>query len=201
MWIAILVPGVTFRKAWLLAILPVVLLVVACTDAASTEKGESTERLPLGLLGTPNPQGLPIGSSVDRLAPNFRLRTDRGTNLTLSDLRGKPVFLNFWATWCGPCLFEMPLIQRVHDRFGDRLIVLAVNLAESDKAVKTFKEEKGLTFTAVLDEFGELWLRYQLVPLLPSTFILDEDGVVRVTEVGAFTTEEEILRSLEAVGL
>ncbi|MFQ5873732.1 MAG: TlpA family protein disulfide reductase, partial [Dehalococcoidia bacterium] len=73
----------------------------------------------LGIIESPNPDGLPIGPFIGGLAPNFRLETLDGDTLVLSDLRGKPVFLNFFTVWCGPCRFELPEMEKVHQKFGD----------------------------------------------------------------------------------
>ena len=122
--------------------------------------------LRLGIKDTPNPDGLQIGAEVGTLAPDFRLETEEGEVIVLSDYRGKPVFINFFAVWCGPCRFEMPEIESVHQSLGDELVVLAVDVRESAERVKGYKELLGLTMPTVLDTRREVANSYQ-VPGLP----------------------------------
>ena len=156
--------------------------------------------LRLGVKETPNPDGLPLGVEIGHLAPDFRLETEEGEVIVLSDFRGKPVFINFFAVWCGPCRFEMPEIESVHQSLGDELVVLAVDVRESAERVKGYKELLGLTMPTVLDTRREVANSYQ-VPGLPWTFILDDQGVIRHIKFGAFLSREEIIAALGSVGI
>ncbi len=202
------------RRAWIVGIGVTSLVAAACGGGSGgsvstappslADQGQvspaSVEELTLGSIDTPPVRDLKVGARVGRLAPNFRLQTPDGTPLVLSDLRGKPVFLNFWATWCGPCRFEMPEIQALHERTGDKLVVVAVDQDESSSDVVNFFEELGLTFTAVIDKGNKVSNKYRLFGL-PSTFIIDAEGVVQAIKVGAFANEDDINKSLEKVGL
>ena len=154
----------------------------------------------LGIKDTPNPDGLPIGVDIGHLAPDFRLETEEGEVVVLSDLRGRPVFINFFAVWCGPCRFEMPEIESVYNSLGDELAVLTVDVRESVDRVKGYKELLGLTMPTVMDTRREVANAYG-VPGLPWTFILDEKGVVRHIKFGAFLSREEIIGALGVVGV
>lgn len=156
--------------------------------------------LRLGIKETPNPDGLTLGVDIGHLAPDFRLETEEREVLVLSDFRGKPVFINFFAVWCGPCRFEMPEIESVYQSLGDELVVLAVDVRESAERVKGYKELLGLTMPTVLDTRREVANSYQ-VPGLPWTFILDEQGVIRHIKFGAFISREEIIAALGSVGI
>ena len=156
--------------------------------------------LRLGIKDTPNPDNLPLGVDIGHLAPDFRLETEEGQVLVLSDFRGKPVLVNFFAVWCGPCRFEMPEIESVHQSLGEELVVLAVDVRESAERVKGYKELLGLTMPTVLDTRREVANSYQ-VPGLPWTFILDDRGVIRYIKFGAFLSREEIIEALGAVGI
>ena len=162
------------------------------------EAGALTEVL--GIIDTPNPDGLHIGFLVGDLAPNFRLETPEGDSIVLSDYRGRPVFLNFWAVWCGPCRFEMPEMEKVHQELGDEITFLAVDVRESAKRVIAYREILGLTFQMALDTDRAVANGYQ-VPGLPLTFLLDGDGVIRHVRLGAFLSKEDILESLIKVGI
>jgi len=112
------------------------------------------------------------GVQPGNLAPDFTLQTLDGDIVTLSELRGRPVLVNMWASWCTPCKYEMPTIQKVYEEFRDReLMVLAVNLTKKDNltSVISFVEEYDLTFPILLDVDGKVEQAYQLRGL-PSTF-------------------------------
>ena len=162
------------------------------------EEGDPNSRL--GIKETPNPDGLPIGSEIGYLAPDFRLETEEGEVVVLSDFRGRPVFINFFAVWCGPCRFEMPEIESVYNSLGDDLVVLTVDVRESVERVSAYKELLGLTMPTVMDTHRQVATAYQ-VPGLPWTFILDDKGVVRHIKFGAFLSREEIIAALGTVGI
>ena len=119
-------------------------------------------------------------------APDFTLDLLDGGQVTLSDLRGKAVLINFWATWCPPCRAEMPAIEAVyrsHKELG--LEVLAVNTTNQDDqaAAAAFVEELELTFPVPLDRTGAVSASYNLRGL-PSTYFIDRQGVIRSVVVG-----------------
>lgn len=151
--------------------------------------------LVMGILTVPNPQrtlggsrGLPTPIpdvvSEGRPAPDFTAQTADGGSITLSDLRGRPVALNFWATWCAPCRVEMPALQAASERYADNgLAILAVNAGESAEAVGEYMRELGLTFPAILDPDGEIVDLYG-VRVFPTTVWIDAEGVVRAEHFG-----------------
>jgi len=112
------------------------------------------------------------------LAPDFELLTLEGETMRLSELRGKRVVLNFWATWCPPCRSEMPAFERAYQRYQDRgLIIVAVNEAEDPTAVAAFRNELGLTFPILLDSRMEVGEQYR-VRFLPTTYFIAPDGTI-----------------------
>lgn len=119
-------------------------------------------------------------------APEFRLKTLGGTAVALSELKGRPVVINFWATWCPPCRVEMPMLataQQTHQDAG--LEVLAVNLTDQEylKDVRKFVAEFAMPFRVALDEKGRVRSRYGLVAL-PTTVFIGADGTVQVVHSG-----------------
>ncbi|MFQ5882995.1 MAG: peroxiredoxin family protein [Candidatus Methylomirabilales bacterium] len=126
-----------------------------------------------------------VRPEVGFLAPDFALPDLEGKTVRLADLRGKGVFLNFWATWCPPCRLEMPTMQQAYEENKERgLEILAVSIdAGSKKAVQDFVEEFKLTFPILLDPAMEVLSKYRTVSL-PATFLIDRQGVVRYKHVG-----------------
>jgi len=112
------------------------------------------------------------------LAPDFLLKDLDGTTIRLHDLRGKVVLLNFWATWCPTCRFEMPSMEALHKEFSSQgLAVLAVALRESAEDVQSFYKEHHLSFTALLDHNAAASELYQTWSL-PTTFLINKRGYI-----------------------
>jgi cytochrome c biogenesis protein CcmG/thiol:disulfide interchange protein DsbE len=131
-------------------------------------------------------------------APDFTLRSLDGKVASLADFRGRPVVLNFWATWCGPCRQEIPFLQEVSEdsEWKERgLMVLAVNLGESSAAVRAFVDSNRLTFTVLLDSTHEVGAQYN-ARYIPTTYFIDKDGIIRNIKIGAFTTKSDLDRSI-----
>lgn len=119
-------------------------------------------------------------------APDFTLPDLNGNEVSLSDFRGKVVFLNFWATWCPPCRKEMPSMEVLYQRLKDKdFELLAVSLdRQGSSAVEPFIRDYGLTFPILLDLNGDLARTYK-VRGIPSTFIVDKEGLIAERVVGA----------------
>lgn len=110
------------------------------------------------------------------IAPNFTLEDLSGKRVSPKDLRGKVVFLNFWATWCVPCRQEMPTMEKLHREFREQgLEVVAINFRETKKEVRKFFDELGLTFTALLDRDGKVFEEYGAWSL-PLSYFINRNG-------------------------
>lgn len=128
-------------------------------------------------------------AEVNKLAPDFALYDLEGRVVQLSDFRGeKPVFVNFWATWCGPCRREMPLMQRLYAERGHEFELLAVNVMEHRPQVGAWVESHGLEFPILMDVSGDVAARYG-VWSYPTSIFIDKDGVVRGRFVGELSYE------------
>ena len=151
-----------------------------------------------------NPTGRGPSSDVGRAAPDFLLERAEGGELRLSDLRGSPVLVNFWATWCGPCREEMPEIVRASAAYeDDGLVVVAVNLQENAGIVREFAEEFGMDFPVVIDRNGQVASAWRIggpIEGIPSSYFVDAEGVVRHRYFGPMG-EDELAEGLAAVGL
>jgi thiol-disulfide isomerase/thioredoxin len=113
-----------------------------------------------------------------------------GEMVRLSDYLGRPVILNFWATWCAPCRLEMPELQRAQAEFGDEgPVVLTINQEESAERVAEFLDEVGLTLPALLDSDAEVGKMYGAF-FLPTTVIVDQDGRVAAIHRGMISRDE-----------
>jgi len=134
---------------------------------------------------------------VGRPAPPFRAPTLAGPPLALADLRGKVVLLDFWASWCAPCLAEMPALRRLDETDGPRgLAVVGINIegAAARRAVDDVVREAGLRYPTVIDE-GQVRQLYG-VGGLPHLVLIDREGIVRRVFLGA-TPEAELARAVE----
>ena len=142
-------------------------------------------------------RGLPpaIGSPVQ----DFELPILTGGSQRLSALKGKPVVINFWASWCAPCKEEMPLLDRLSQNHSGDLAVLGVNYAETPEVVQEFVQESGISFPILLDETGRVSDLYY-VRNYPTTFFIDADGVLRAQHIGLLS-EEALARYLSLAGI
>lgn len=137
-----------------------------------------------------------IGGEVDGLPASsepFAL-LDGGT-MSLADLRGRPVVVNFFASWCVPCVEEMPTFEAVHRDLGEDVAFVGIALQESADASRGIVEETGVTYTIGRDPSGALFEQFDGVNM-PSTFVLDAEGTVVGVSAGAL--DEQALRDLIA---
>lgn len=144
--------------------------------------------------------GLEVAPSRGALAPDFTLINLAGEEVSLSDFRGQPIVINFWASWCGPCRLEMPAIQERYMKYkDDGLVILAVNFDESVSVVKSFRDELDLTFTLLLDP-GAIVQKLYRNRTYPTSFFVDVDGIIQWQHIGVMT-EWQIDENLVQIGL
>lgn len=141
----------------------------------------------------------PLAPETNTPALDFELTDLSGKPVRLSDLRGHPVVVNFWATWCGPCRLEMPLLQKYADRFPQDLQILAVNDGEAKGEVQKFVDELGLKFNILLDPAEKVTDLYR-VQAFPSTFLLDAAGNIRFQHIGTLN-EDQLVGYLDKLGV
>lgn len=127
------------------------------------------------LVVSMNVQALTIG----QIAPDFTLKNTQGKNLNLTEQRGSIILVNFWASWCGPCRKEMPILQKLQDKYQDLGVsVWGINVEQENQAGKDFLADLDLSFSIFFDQTNALSATYQ-VEAMPTTVIIDRDGVVR----------------------
>lgn len=130
---------------------------------------------------------LPPAPALGHPAPDFTLQTVSGEPVALSELRGQPVVLNFWATWCGPCRAEMPELQRLHERLAPAgVVVLGVNQSERPETVGAYREALGIDFPTAMDQRLGVSRAFG-VNSIPTTFFVDRDGIIRNIFIGPMT--------------
>ncbi len=117
-------------------------------------------------------------------APDFTLKSNNGANIKLSELRGQVVMINFWASWCGPCRQEMPLLDQLYQRYQPMgFTLLGVNVEEDSRAADKILKEIPVSFPVLYDKKNQVSESYQ-VRAMPSTFLIDRDGKVRYLHKG-----------------
>ena len=143
-------------------------------------------RLPADSAASAN--GLPPAPAVGHPAPDFTLTTLTGEAFTLSTLRGTPVVLNFWATWCPPCKQEMPTLQSYFAlHAADGFTIIAINDGDPTADAVKFVQDYRLTFPVWLDpEYTATEVAFKNMSL-PSSYVLDRNGVVRLQWIGGIT--------------
>ena len=132
--------------------------------------------------------GILLNSSLaadgDDSAPDFTLPGDNGQAVSLSDLRGQVVMINFWASWCGPCRQEMPLLEQIHQRYESLgFTLLGVNVEENSSDAKAFLQDRPVSFPILFDPDNGVSKLYDVVAM-PSTVLIDRQGNVRYLHHG-----------------
>lgn len=177
---------------WLL----VGLVVAGCgwSGATAAEASNVTiDELPIGLgrgyliAGLDGIDNDDAGLQYGEQAPNFRLQTDDGRHFSLADLQGRPVLINFWATWCPPCRREMPDIVKAATTHP-QLVVLAVNVQEEHELVQAFAETFQMTIPVVRDAEGDVRDAYD-VRGMPTSVFIDKKGRIATIWTGFLTPE------------
>ena len=153
-------------------------------------------------IATQNPtesESSDIKEQTPKPAPDFELMTLDGDKITLSDIDGKSVMINFWATWCPPCRDELPLIEAFAKRYSDRFIVLAVNAGEDLADVDRFISQYEYALVFLLDPKNSVGTTYRVMGL-PTSIFIDADGNWQATHIGQL--DEPLMTAyLEKIGV
>lgn len=131
-------------------------------------------------------------------APDFTVEMADGNTFTLSEQSGKVVLLNFWATWCGPCVREMPAFERLHSDYGEELAILAIDCAEDKDTVNQFISDNGYTFPIAYDVEGTVLVKYPSDGI-PYTLVIGKDGIVRDIYIGAADADQQYVEYKSAI--
>jgi thiol-disulfide isomerase/thioredoxin len=172
----------------LIATIALALALTACgssqpaTTPSSLDAGDVTVASESTLIDKGS--GRPANGEI---APDFSYTLADGNVQKLSELRGKRVVVNFWATWCLPCREEMPELQQVANENSD-LVVLGVNRNEAPAAIAEFGNEVGVTFPLIADPAGDIGDRYRAISL-PITYFINSDGTINSSQLGGLSSE------------
>jgi len=159
--------------------------------------------LALGLFAC-DPAGTPGGASsaadaehplLGASAPGFELGAPDGKHkVSLSDHAGKVVVVDFWATWCAPCKESFPAYQRLAQKFGNRLTVIGVSVDDDPAGIPKFAKETGAQFPLAWDD-GQITSKSYQPPTMPTSFVVDQSGIVRFVHSGFHAGDERAIES------
>ncbi|MDE5873427.1 MAG: TlpA family protein disulfide reductase [Lachnospiraceae bacterium] len=171
------------KKIIVFLLCSVMLLCAGCGDGEKNDTDRKTENDTQSQSDEVDSQE---ASSDDRVQiDNFEMTLLDGTKTSFEEYKGKKILLNFWATWCGPCVGEMPAFQKLSEEYTDELVILAVNCSEDKDTVQKFIDNNGYTFPIVLDEDGAIQTMFGGIYSIPVTVIIDEEGYIVSSHVGA----------------
>jgi len=140
--------------------------------------------------------GIGLADAAKKPAPNFTLKSLSGKNLKLSEMTGNVVLINFWASWCGPCREEMPLLNALHKKYEPLgFTVLGVNVEEQTDKARGFLNDFPVDFPVLLDKKNEVSKMYNVVAM-PTTVVVDREGNMRFIHKGYKRGDEEKYRKM-----
>lgn len=154
----------------------------------------------LGLIASQAGGDFDLGGSpqVGEFAPNFELRTMDGESVSLSDFRGQPVMVNFWALWCHPCIEEMPTIQARYQQHYPDLVILAIEEGGAGVSVQNYVNEAQYSFLILAGT--EAVLGQYNVYAFPTSYFIDAEGVIQAVELGSLS-DSELDEKLSLIGV
>jgi peroxiredoxin len=172
--------------------MPIAGLIMAALVIISNppQLGTATSNIPGGSLVRPASTSRPPGI-LNNPAPDFTLSTIDGERVSLSDYAGKVVFINFWGTWCPPCVEELPALQDFAAQHAESAVVLAINSSETPDVITQFLDDNAMILSDIpllLDEDYRVFQEYGVYNM-PTTYVVSPDGILVNFKLGGFTTE------------
>lgn len=140
----------------------------------------------------PGASSTPVSELIGKPAPDFQVKDLKGEELTLEKFRGQVVLLDFWATWCGPCLTEMPKVKKTYEKYKDQKFqIIGISRDNSKTPLEAYVEKEGLAWINYWDENGKLTDLYKVIGF-PTTFLIDGAGVIRKASLGGSDVETAV---------
>lgn len=155
---------------------------------------------PPAAAGHPTSVHAAVGPFPGDRAPNFTLRTLRGKTVSLAALAGKPVWINFWATWCHNCRQELALLEQEQARYGGRVVIVGIDLEQSASVVGPFAKAHGVNYPIALDSHGAVAALYG-VRGLPTSVFIAPNGTVKAVLEGAMPSAQAARQYLKQIGV
>jgi cytochrome c biogenesis protein CcmG/thiol:disulfide interchange protein DsbE len=182
-----------FEKWFVIIILVVILILIGENLRLSVVESRTNSQAanPFAVLASKPKIGSPV--------PDFVLSTTDGRKISVNQLRGKAVVINFWATWCVACLEEMPLLQAATVNYPEDVVVLAVNVAEDVKKVSQFQKLNEFSFPILLDLDGKVANTFGVFGY-PATYFVDKEGIIRYQQIGQMN-ETKLNNNLKTIGI
>jgi peroxiredoxin len=171
----------------------IILLIVTTAIVDQVAHSGSTSKVATTTATANKPaNNILTGNRIGQLAPDFTLKTTDDREIKLSDYRGQNIIVNFWATWCGPCRYEMPALQAIHESWEKAgVVLLVINTQDGFENARSYAKANGLTFIIPVDIPGKVAELYG-VRGLPTSFFIDSDGVIKSIKIGPFINTDEI---------
>lgn len=181
------------RLTPLLSVLVIVFAGLIIAGCSATERDSDTKNTGSGTDNT----------SSTAAAPDFTIDTLTGETISLSDFKGKPVVVNFAASWCGPCEYEAPVLAAAYEKYKDQVVFIGIAVKDNESSQKAFAEKHGLTFPIGMDPAGNIGYQYQKagkvsISAIPMTFFIDKEGNIATYWVGPLT-ESNIEMLIDAI--
>jgi cytochrome c biogenesis protein CcmG/thiol:disulfide interchange protein DsbE len=154
---------------------------------------------PATITSTASQNDVNVGNRIGFTAPDFTLPTVDSREISLSDYRGRPVILNFWATWCGPCRYEVPAFKAFYERYPEEeVVIIAVNTQDDPDSARGYAIADKLKFVIPVDPRGTVANMYN-VRGMPTTFYINGAGVITSIKIGPFLSIDEMEERMTSV--
>ena len=185
------------KLLWMLLVITVILISAVAVIDRVVHAGPAISQ-PAIVTKATTQNDVNIGIKIGFTAPDFTLNTIDNKQISLSDYRGRPVILNFWATWCGPCRYEVPAFKAFSEKYPEEYVVIGVNTQDDPDSARGYAIADKLKFVIPVDPTGAVAGLYNIRGL-PTTYIIDGKGVIQYIKIGPFLNIDEMEERMVSV--